>query len=521
MVAISIKTSLVRRYVDFKGSWAWKYWPFFLLLGIIVIGGYLRLYRLGVESIWLDEYYSVRYASQSDVPSLLVTLHSSQLPLYFLLLHFWLQLGDAEFHLRLLSALFGTLSIAALYFTATEMFDRRIGLFSALLLALSPMHLWHGQDARMYTLLVFATLLSSYFLWTACQKNKTIAWAAYVVAATVSLYTHYLAVPLLATQNVFIAFSLFIDRAKRRLILRWLIAQIVVFLFFFPWLLTFWVKIVAADTSSWVAEVYGSPTLYQLVLVPVHFSFGYGTSYFSSRWFKMACLAVLALVFALGILDRRNRFPFFSLPRARAVLFTLTSVVVPIIALWLFSQIEPLFIPRYTLVYSPFFYILLVRGLCTIRSHRAQAVMALVVISIFGYYAIQYHTHARTVPWREMAKYVAGEWQAEDVALLSAQQHGCLFSYYARTNIPAEQIRWPEKEGVLPSDDVNAWLDDSTTGHDRVWFIRRQKLSPIEWDPTDIQAYLDSQFSLTRRLSFEQKGGQEFDVILYTRITAQ
>jgi hypothetical protein len=40
-------------------------------------------------------------------------------------------------------------------------------------------------------------------------------------------------------------------------------------------------------------------------------------------------------------------------------------------------------------------------------------------------------------------------------------------------------------------------------------------------DPTSIQAYLDSQFSFTRQHSFEQKGGEEFDVILYTWITAQ
>lgn len=523
MVAVSIKTSLVQRYVDFKGSRVWKYWPFFFLLGTLVIGGCLRLYRLGVESIWLDEYYSIRYAIQPNVSSLLTTLNANTVhpPLYFLLLHFWLQPGDTDFHLRLPSALFGTLSIAALYFTATEMFDRRVGLLSALLLALSPMHLWHGQDARMYTLLVFAILSSSCFLWAAWQKNKAVAWAAYVVAATVSLYTHYLAIPLLAIQNVFVALSLFTDRAnRRRRILRWLIAQIVVLLFFLPWPLTFWdqTRIAAADTLSWIAELHGRPTLYKLVLTPVRFSFGYEARSFYPPWFAMACFAVLAFVFTLGALAKRNSFPFFSLPRMGAVLFTLTSWVVPIIALWLFSQIKPLFIARYTFVYSPFFYILLARGLCTIRPHQAQAMMVLVVISIFGCYAIQYHTHPRTVPWREMANYVAGGWQSDDVVLLLADRKtGWLFSYYACTNIPAEQIRWPEKESVLPPDDLNTWLDDSTTGHDRVWFIYRQRPLLLERDPTGIQAYLGSQFSLTRRRSFGQKGVDEFDVVLYTR----
>jgi uncharacterized membrane protein len=373
MVASSIKTLSVQRYADFKRSRVWKYWPFFLLVGIMVIGGCLRLYRLGVASIWIDEYTSVYYATQQGVSSLLTAMGDGSVhpPLYFLLLHFWLQLGDTDFHLRLPSALFGTLSIAALYFMTAEMFDRRVGLLSALLLALSPMNLWHSQDARMYTLLVFATLSSSYFLWTAWQKNRTVAWAAYVVAATVSLYTHYLAVTLLAIQNVFIALSLFTDRAKcRRCILRWLIAQMVVLLFFFPWPLMFWgqtQRVTTTHTSLWIAKLYGRPTLYHLLRTSGHFSFGYGTSYFSSRWFQFACLAVLAFVFTLGALDRRNSFPFLSLPRTRAVLFTLTSLIVPIMALWLFSQIKPLFIPRYTMVYSPFFYILLAWGLCVSR----------------------------------------------------------------------------------------------------------------------------------------------------------
>ena len=87
---VAVKTLLVQRYVDFKGSRVWKYWPFFLLLSIIVIGGCLRFYCLGVDSIWLDEYYSIRVAAQPDVSSLLATLGANDThpPLYFLLLHF-------------------------------------------------------------------------------------------------------------------------------------------------------------------------------------------------------------------------------------------------------------------------------------------------------------------------------------------------------------------------------------------------------------------------------------------------
>ena len=57
-----------------------------LLILIIAIGTFLRLFQLGTESIWLDEASSLyestlRFAEMSS--------HSNQPPLYFILLHWW------------------------------------------------------------------------------------------------------------------------------------------------------------------------------------------------------------------------------------------------------------------------------------------------------------------------------------------------------------------------------------------------------------------------------------------------
>jgi len=84
-------------------------------------------------------------------------------PLSYLLLHAWIQLfGDDEPVVRSLSVLFGVLAVPLIYGVAWQLLRRRLaGLLAALLLAVSPLHIWYGQETRMYALLTFLCLLSS------------------------------------------------------------------------------------------------------------------------------------------------------------------------------------------------------------------------------------------------------------------------------------------------------------------------------------------------------------------------
>ena len=94
----------------------------------VVIGGVLflaalgfNLYRLGTPSIWFDEAFSVELAHQ-PLPLLWHILFGVEpnMELYYLFLHFWLQLTGAlgliptEFVVRLPSAIFAALSTLAL-----------------------------------------------------------------------------------------------------------------------------------------------------------------------------------------------------------------------------------------------------------------------------------------------------------------------------------------------------------------------------------------------------------------------
>jgi 4-amino-4-deoxy-L-arabinose transferase-like glycosyltransferase len=193
------------------------------LLILIVLGGtLLRFAGLGNESIWLDETTSILIA-RMDLPSVVAwTAADIHPPLYYFALHFWLGFGESEFAVRALSAMFGVWTIVIVYALARELFDSDIGLLSALLLALSPMHIWYSQEARMYPMVTALSLLSSYLLVlalrssaepmaghsTGLRSRQTRYWLGYLLFSVLALYTHYYALFVLLFQNLFIVYWL-------------------------------------------------------------------------------------------------------------------------------------------------------------------------------------------------------------------------------------------------------------------------------------------------------------------------
>ena len=86
--------------------------------------------------------------------------------------------------------------------------SRLAGLLASLLVAVSPLHLWYSQEVRMYSLLTFLCLLSSYLMLLVLKEEgkwRAMAlWAAYALVSIAALYTHYFAFCILAFQGVYL-----------------------------------------------------------------------------------------------------------------------------------------------------------------------------------------------------------------------------------------------------------------------------------------------------------------------------
>lgn len=144
------------------------------LLIILSIALALRLYNLTYHSFWFDEAISVHWARQS-VPRILevgLTLEEDRLPpLYYLLLKGWTGLvGFSETGVRSLSVLQGTLLVAVIAAVTRTLFNRRVALLAALLVAFNPFLIWYAQEARMYAQ---AALFSALTVWAFLQMTSS------------------------------------------------------------------------------------------------------------------------------------------------------------------------------------------------------------------------------------------------------------------------------------------------------------------------------------------------------------
>ncbi len=135
-----------------------------ILLGVLMIlGTLLRFWDLPKQSLWLDEFTSIQFAS---LP--LHDLFSGKgfnwhtPPFYYIALHFWGRLFPlTEIGLRLFSLTCDLACIPVCYFAFLE-FSRgklaehrkSIAIAGAMLYTVSPFAIYYAQDGRMYTLLM-------------------------------------------------------------------------------------------------------------------------------------------------------------------------------------------------------------------------------------------------------------------------------------------------------------------------------------------------------------------------------
>jgi hypothetical protein len=220
-----------------------------LLFGAALL---IRLYRLGSQSLWLDEGGTWAEVTSKSWPALLAELwgRNAAYPLYHVLLKGWVGLaGDSEWTLRLPSALAGAAAVVAIYLAAADhrpttndlknreprtqnreprtegrglgrdqgsSITHRILRFmfyvlrftsypsiAGLLFAVSPFALWYAQDAKVYSLLMLVVALELWALLRALRRGGR-AWLLVLAAAIVSVFVHRLA--LLAAAGAALAY---------------------------------------------------------------------------------------------------------------------------------------------------------------------------------------------------------------------------------------------------------------------------------------------------------------------------
>ena len=126
---------------------------------LVALSLLLRTTELGI-GFWIDEGLSVGIADRplGDIP--LALREDGSPPLYYMLLHFWLDIGGrSEAGVRGLSLLFALLAIPAASGPAAPSGGRaKAAWFAAILMAFNPFLAQYAQEARMYSLVALLAI---------------------------------------------------------------------------------------------------------------------------------------------------------------------------------------------------------------------------------------------------------------------------------------------------------------------------------------------------------------------------
>jgi uncharacterized membrane protein len=462
-----------------------------ILLLILALGAVLRIVNLGADSIWLDEAYSIQFA-RLPLQQLIDETASSDVhpPLYYLLLHYWIKLcGDSEAGARLLSALFGLLSILMLYALAALLFDRATGLLSALLLSLSLFHIEFAQEARMYTLLAFLSLCSLYFflkLFTA--QTRALALLGYVITTSLLMHTHVYGFFIIIAENLFFFSLKFNDYDTfKRLLKRWLLLQGALVVLFLPWLSVMLAQFERVQHGFWIPR----PTLNFLRLTWMIYS---GSTLLS---FLFIPLVVLGLMPQRSKESTHNAEEHLSLPKTthrqlpfsnrEKNLLLLFWFLSPIIVPFLLSQfLSSIYLPKYTIAASAAFLVLAARGIMSIRAERVRVVVVFVLLGLSFVNVRAYWSVPHKDFWRESASYFDGAAQSGDIVLFHQESGHVPFRYYSkRTDV--KTVPFPDYQTQLTTDNVGPILEKTIAGHNRVWLVASH--------PTEVTALITKQLA--------------------------
>jgi mannosyltransferase len=441
----------------------------------------LRLPHLSGKSLWLDEISSLTFAEMRWTDFFaLVKQHEGNMIAYYLLLRAWIHLGDNRVVAKLLSVLFGVLTVPSLYLLGKELYERRVGLISACLVTVSACHVRASQWIRSYSLLLLMLVLASLFLARSLRQPVFRNWTLYVVCASFAVYNHLYATLVIATQLCSIVVIHGRDIPWKRLSLAvlalgLLLAPAVVYVLFQntgqldwvpapkPWELVHWAVFLAGAGSTGVA--------YALLLICIGFAV---ISFSESRriW----------LLRGRSIDSWCTTFPFLWL-------------IVPVAFAFLFSYHKPFFFFRYLIVCFPAFLLILAHGISRWRASTARTgVLTLALCLSLTSVVLAYRTEE---DWDGSIRYLLS--QVHDGEAVFPGAGGVPLEYFMRHWFaPGQAPRLERPEYAR----IEASTSDFASTHQRVWVVVFPNFAP-EPQTVKLWASLQGYYEIVEEKKFK------------------
>jgi mannosyltransferase len=429
---------------------------------LCAIGAFVAFYALDSKALKGDEATSY-FIAHLDWPRLLRSLATSEAnaSLFYLTLHYWIELGRSELVLRVLPALFGTVTVPLLYVLTTRLFGPVQGVAAALLLATNAFFIKHVQEVRGYSLSAMLGAASTLLFVELMRRRTRLTWAGYVLAGGLGLYAHFFVAWVLLAHVASLAFLRRRDIPVKSLAAAYLCIAVLAA----P--LAYFVAFRDVGQVDWIGE----HSLWRLE--------GAWRSLTGGGPVLPYAYAVLFAIALGGLVSRTRRTG--RTPESWAQALVILWALLPIGTAFGISYLKPLFIPRYLLVTVPALAVVATMGLTALGPRRLLPAVtaAMVVLGAIG--LVGWYTTESKDSWELRADYIAENSDPGDGLVLYSPTAIRPFGYYAGyydSGAAAETVPPPIYPPLY-------WLGYSATQfnpnyeaivsevaeHDRVWLV--------------------------------------------------
>ena len=415
-----------------------KRWLNVLLVIVIFLGIILRIYRLGKQNFWIDEVLVIE--KSITLPSFKETLSWAinwmGPPFYNFLIHFWIKLfGHSEFSIRFLSVSFGAFTLLLIYKVGKKLFNEEVGLLSAYIMAISPLHIVYSQEGKMYTLLPFLGLLSIYFLYRALIKNKNHNWTIYFISTVLLIYTHNWGLFLVISENIFFLLLYLKGNKYKFNIKKYFIIQLLIVLFYLPWTYILFRQFIALKTFvciRWVGFRH----------IPATFAcFSGKVLRIADNWLEVDSpfcafgTGIYSLLFCMGLFWKNEE------AKKREILLLISYIFPTLIIPFLISLKAPIYdFSKHTIIVLPAFCLISGYGLSKIRNipWKTLIILGILVSSfpiMYKYYFLWTKSEDKLI-----VRYVEQNSQKNDIIVIVPGWIKDMFQYYYKGNLKIVEV---------------------------------------------------------------------------------
>lgn len=424
-----------------------------LLFSVLLLALLVRLAGIATRPLWYDEAFSVLFAEKGLMAMLVGTLGpaASDLAsagsgsvaeehplLYYILLSGWMRIfGQAPAVVRALSVLFGLVTVALVFFLGLKLFDIRSAAVMATLVAISPFQVHYSQEVRMYSALAAFILLAALSLWMGMMSRQRAWWVVFAVSAAIAQYTHSIAVfylLLLALTPVFAR------RWKDAVAVG--LAGLGAMALYLPWMARLPSQIGKIQDNYWM-EV-PSPGRLVTALLCFVTNLPVPEGWLPAALFISLSLLVLAAWQTLRLWRKSRQTDGSGTANSnlRRGLWLAYLAFTPLLALYLVSQVQPVFVERALLPAGVFFWMWV--GWTLARTDLPRPVAILAAAVLLGGVAIGIYQHISYNgfpygPYNALGDSLAGRLESGDV-IVHSNKLSLLPLMYTHRDLPQRYV---------------------------------------------------------------------------------